>query len=73
MLAAHEDAEERSLWSAIESLEEGADLAVELASDPSVAEKALRRGADAKRKLAKLIRKAAEASQLEQDKAEDKA
>jgi hypothetical protein len=30
MLEAHEDAEEHALWSAIESLEEGADLADEL-------------------------------------------
>jgi two-component system chemotaxis response regulator CheB len=61
MLVAHEDAEERALWSAVESLEEGADLVDEL--------RATRKGpptngsamaAATKRKLAKAIRAAIE-------------
>ena len=57
MLDAHEDWEERALWSAIESLEEGADLAEELnsyESEPS----SLKRNAAAKRVLARAIRQA---------------
>lgn len=60
-LAAHADAEERSLWHATVVLEEGADLAKELADsvEPKFSEK-LRKEADAKRSLAKTIRGAIE-------------
>jgi two-component system, chemotaxis family, protein-glutamate methylesterase/glutaminase len=63
MLDAHEDAEERALWSAVESLEEGADL---------VAEQSCRQGTQddatasitAKRNLAATIRNAIQSSPL---------
>ena len=66
MLAAHEDAEERVLWSAIESLEEGADLADEL--DGNLVQErrfSLRGNAKAKRSLAKAIRRAVETAKVE--------
>ena len=67
MLAAHEDAEERTLWSAIESLEEGADLADELAGHNGQGEShALRGSSEAKRALARAIRKAVETSKVKQ-------
>jgi two-component system chemotaxis response regulator CheB len=66
MLAAHEDAEERAMWSAIESLEEGADLADELDGNHLEGERnALRGNAKAKRALARAIRKAVETTKLE--------
>jgi len=65
MLAAHEDEEERALWSAIESLEEGADLADEVstARKPSD-ENGYKAGPETKRKLAKSIRAAIDAAKL---------
>ena len=67
MLASHEDAEERALWSAIESLEEGADLTDELyGNNGQVEADVLRGNAEAKRKLARAIRKAVEITKLEQ-------
>jgi two-component system chemotaxis response regulator CheB len=61
MLVAHEDAEERALWSAVESLEEGADLAEELhAPRKGPTKNRYARGATTKRKLAKAIRAAIE-------------
>jgi two-component system, chemotaxis family, protein-glutamate methylesterase/glutaminase len=63
MLEAHEDAEERSLWSAIEALEEGADLTDELcAHKPS--SNGLQASAQTKRALAKTIRHAVETAKL---------
>jgi hypothetical protein len=54
MLAVPEDAEERTVWSAIESLEEGADLADELAGHYGQGEShALRGSSEAKRALAR--------------------
>ena len=65
MLAAHDDAEERALWSAIESLEEGADLADEiLTAHRDLNGNGYRADATTKRKLAKSIRSAIEASKL---------
>ncbi len=60
MLAAHEDAEERALWSAVESLEEGADLVSELGNETS-SDKS-EDSAVTKRKLSKTIRSAIESS-----------
>jgi len=66
MLAAHEDSEERALWSAIESLEEGADLADELDGNHAQDEgNVLRGNAEAKRNLARAIRRAVEKTKLE--------
>ena len=66
MLAAHEDAEERALWSAIETLEEGADLADEVRSqNASTLATAPRRNGARKRKTAKAIRTAIEETKLE--------
>jgi two-component system chemotaxis response regulator CheB len=56
MLAAHEESEERALWSAIEELEEGADLAEELGVKAS--NSGTKTNALAKKKLAKAIRDA---------------
>jgi two-component system chemotaxis response regulator CheB len=67
MLAAHDDSEERSLWSAIESLEEGADLADELRADRNHQNgDSLKQSAEAKRTLAKTIRSAVETVSLKQ-------
>jgi two-component system chemotaxis response regulator CheB len=61
MLIAHEDAEERALWSAVESLEEGADLVDELHSNRKGRTKnGHTKDATTKRKLAKAIRAAIE-------------
>jgi two-component system, chemotaxis family, protein-glutamate methylesterase/glutaminase len=61
MLVAHEDAEERALWSAVESLEEGADLVDELhATGKNQTKKRSAMAATTKRKLAKAIRAAME-------------
>jgi two-component system chemotaxis response regulator CheB len=65
MLAAHEDAEERALWSAIESLEEGADLAEETLIREALNGNGYKADATTKRKLAKAIRTALEASKIE--------
>ena len=62
-LAAHAETEERVLWSAIEHLEEGADLAQELGSQVSADQKQnLQSSITAKRELAKMIRTAMEES-----------
>jgi two-component system, chemotaxis family, protein-glutamate methylesterase/glutaminase len=55
MLAAHEEAEERALWSAVEMLEEGADLDEELKDKASGNGN---RAPERKRELAKTIRDA---------------
>jgi two-component system chemotaxis response regulator CheB len=61
MLGAHEDAEERALWSAVESLEEGADLVEELnATGKGQTKNRFAWDATTKRKLAKAIRAAIE-------------
>jgi two-component system, chemotaxis family, protein-glutamate methylesterase/glutaminase len=66
MLAAHEDAEERALWSAIESLEEGADLADEIDGNSVALEGgSLRGNAEGKRSLARVIREAVENRRVE--------
>jgi two-component system, chemotaxis family, protein-glutamate methylesterase/glutaminase len=65
MLEAHEDREERALWSAIESLEEGADLADELSTKGLPEAYGVKRNAEAKRKLAGTIRAAIEAAKLD--------
>src|SRR5262249_2973506 len=59
-LIAHDEAEERVLWSAIESLEEGADLAKQLAHDlPSELKTDFKERIRNKRVLAKRLREAA--------------
>jgi two-component system, chemotaxis family, protein-glutamate methylesterase/glutaminase len=62
-LAAHAETEERVLWSAIEHLEEGADLVEELGSRvPADQKQSLQSSISAKRELAKTIRTAMEES-----------
>jgi two-component system, chemotaxis family, protein-glutamate methylesterase/glutaminase len=61
MIVAHDEAEERALWSAVESLEEGADLAAEL-SNRQGTDASVRSALTAKRKLASEIRAAIETS-----------
>jgi two-component system, chemotaxis family, protein-glutamate methylesterase/glutaminase len=61
MLDAHEDAEERALWAAIEALEEGADLVSEFGTRQG-ADGGAKSTASAKRKLASTIRAAIETS-----------
>jgi two-component system chemotaxis response regulator CheB len=63
MLIAHEDAEERASWSAIESLEEGADLVEELQEKRQTKNRPAR-DATIKRKLAKSIRTAIEQARV---------
>lgn len=58
-IAAHEEAEERVLWSAIEMLEEGADLAEQVA-DFHPQKEQVRASAPMKRRAAKRIRAAVE-------------
>ena len=63
MMAAHEDAEERALWSAIESLEEGADLTEEVGGNGKESkENGIRGNAQAKRGLARALREAIESA-----------
>lgn len=62
-LAAHSDSEERILWSAIEYLEEGADLADQLAGElPPDSRSGTQTAIAAKRNLANLIRSGFERS-----------
>ena len=65
MLEAHAEREERALWSAIESLEEGADLMDELGTQTRFNASEITQSAKAKRQLAKTIRAAIEAVKLE--------
>jgi two-component system, chemotaxis family, protein-glutamate methylesterase/glutaminase len=64
MLAAHEESEERALWSAVEQLEEGADLYAELGGNAANGGRI--GSAAAKKKLAKTIREAIEAGKSTQ-------
>ena len=65
MLEAHAEREERALWSAIESLEEGADLMDETGSEKRFNANGITQSDEAKRKLAKTIRAAIETVKLE--------
>jgi two-component system, chemotaxis family, protein-glutamate methylesterase/glutaminase len=64
MVSAHEDYEERALWSAIESLEEGADLIAETNGNRPAGNASFKGNMEAKRNLAKTIRNAIEKKNL---------